>query len=407
MNIFMPKPRTILHVDLDAFFCSVEEILNPALKGTAFAVGAPADRRGVISTASYAARKFGVHSALPTARALQLCPLLVLLHGRHHLYGEYSQRVMDILADVTPDMEQVSIDEAFLDCTGDERSGMRIGAYLKQRILAETGLPCSIGIASNKLVAKIATECGKPDGLLEVPAGSEAVFLAPLPVRMLWGVGPKTQAYLEEFGIHTIGELAAQSEEEWAARFGQNSRSLSERARGIDDSPVEDIREAKSISQETTFPKDVADADTLRKTLREQSDQVAASLRREERRARTVRIKVRWPPFVTITRQTALAKPTAVSEEIFNAAWRLLGSVWHSGKPVRLLGVGVSRFTEEATQLSLFPEPDEKDRLRLEQTLDQIRERYGERAVRRASSLPAEKKKAPVDKTSGANRKSG
>jgi DNA polymerase IV len=388
----MKKPRIILHVDLDAFFCSVEELLHPELRGTAFAVGAPADQRGVISTASYAARAFGVHSALPTARAFRLCPQLVLITGHHARYAEYSRRVMDILAGATPDMEQVSIDEAFLDCTGDPHSGMEIGTQLKRQVEMETGLRCSIGIASNKLIAKIATERCKPNGILEVPVSHEATFLAPLPVHMLWGVGPKTQLQLEELGIRTIGDLAGYPTAALIEVFGQSGQSLSERACGIDDSPVEAKSESKSISQETTFATDVANRAALRAALRDQSDSVAAALRQTGKRARTVRLKIRWPPFLTITRQITLETPTALSEDIFNAAWSMLGKVWHPGKPVRLIGVGVCLLVDEPQQLELFSQSSAQDRLRLEQTLDQIRGKFGEHAVRRASTLTPPKK---------------
>ena len=202
-------PRTILHMDLDAFFCSVEELLDPSLVGTAFAVGGRADERGVLSTASYAARKFGVRSAMPTAQALRLCPHLKLLPARHGVYSDYSRRVMHILEAATPIIEQISIDEAFLDLSGDPRPGGEVAAHLKRRIRDEVNLPSSFGVAANKLVAKIATNLGKPDGLVVVPAGGEAAFLAPLPLEMLWGAGPKTRAKLAELGIKTIGQVAA------------------------------------------------------------------------------------------------------------------------------------------------------------------------------------------------------
>jgi DNA polymerase IV len=382
-----PRPRVILHMDLDAFFCSVEELLDPALKGTAFAVGAPASQRGVISTASYAARKFGVHSALPTARALHLCPGLVLLPGHYQLYSSYSEKVMAILADVTPDLEQVSIDEAFLDCTGDPLPGMEIGKRLRERIREETGLPCSIGIATNKLIAKIATESCKPDGLLEVTRGGERAFLAPLPIRKLWGVGPKTQAALEPLGIRTIGDLAAYPAGELIRRFGKNGAALIERAQGLDLSPVESQDGAKSVSRETTFAEDVTDAVRLRRTLREQADRVAAALRKENLLARTVRLKVRWPPFITLTRQIAMGKPTDVSEDIFNASWMLLEKVWREGKPVRLIGIGTTDFDPGVRQMDLFPNPTEKKTRKLEETIDGIRKRFGNKSVRRASAI--------------------
>jgi DNA polymerase IV len=295
--------------------------------------------------------------------------------------------VMAILADATPDMEQISVDEAFLDCTGDPESGDRLAARLKRRIGEETQLPCSIGIATNKLVAKIATERCKPDGLLAVPPGQEAAFLAPLAVRDLWGVGPKTQARLEALGIVTIGDLAAYPIAELVHLYGQNGYDLADRARGIDESPVESRGEAKSVSQETTFTKDVSDAATLRRAMREQADCVAASLRADGLSALTVRIKVRWPPFITITRQTSLPQPTALSEEIFRAAWTLLEREWHPGKPVRLIGVGTSHFNEDIQQLELFPDPAQRNTRKLEETVDAIRERYGKKSVQRASSI--------------------
>ncbi len=212
--------RTVVHLDLDAFFCSVEELQNPALIGAAFAVGGAAGERGVLATASYAARKFGVHSAMPTAQALRLCPHLVLLPGRHKLYNDYSRRVMALLANETPFIEQISIDEAFLDVTGDARPGGEFAAQLQSRIRAETGLPSSFGVAANKLVAKIATNVGKPNGLVVVPAGEEATFLAALPMNMLWGVGPKTQAKLAELGMKTIGDIAAWPADDLARRLG-------------------------------------------------------------------------------------------------------------------------------------------------------------------------------------------
>src|ERR1700694_2742654 len=270
--------RTITHVDLDAFFCSVEELLDPSLKGTAFAVGGAADERGVISTASYAARKFGVHSALPTARALRLCPRLNLLPVRHKLYGEYSRRVMTFFDQETPLVEQISIDEAFLDFTGDQRPGGAIAAALQARIANEVGLPSSFGVATNKLVAKIATNVGKPKGLIVVPPGHEAAFLAPLPIAMLWGVAPKTQARRIELGLRTIGDLAAWPAPDLEQRFGAWGADLARHARGIDERPVETEREAKSLSKEISFARDVSERPALRRSLMEMCDQVAGAL---------------------------------------------------------------------------------------------------------------------------------
>jgi DNA polymerase IV len=385
-----PAPRTILHFDLDAFFCAVEELLDPTLTGTMFAVGGRVNERGVLATASYAARKLGLHSAMPTAQALRLCPSLRLLPPRHGVYSDYSHRVMDLVLAETPLFEQISIDEAFLDFTGDGRAGGEIAAELQARIRSEIGLPCSFGVAANKLVAKIATNVGKPNGLVVVLPGEEAAFLAPLPMTMLWGVGPKTRERLAELGLRTIGDIAAHPEADLARRFGEAGRALALRARGQDDRPVETSRITKSISQETTFARDVRDGATLRQTVLEFSESVAASLRQEGLVARTVKIKVRWPPFETITRQATLAHPTDLEADIFQPAWELFQKVWREGKPVRLLGVGVSGLAPAARQLSLFGDPPQERAAKLAETVDKIRAKYGWEAVKRASMLKKE-----------------
>ncbi len=384
------KNRLILHVDLDAFFCSVEELLDPSLIGTAFAVGGGANERGVIATCSYEARKYGVRSALPTAQALRLCPHLKLLPGRHKLYSEYSRRVMALFEQETPLVEQISIDEAFLDFTGDGRRGGAIAETLKANIQREVGLRCSFGVASNKLVAKIATNVGKPNGLIVVPTGEEAAFLAPLPLAALWGVGPKTQVRLEELGLGTIGQLAAWPEADLVRRFGAWGEDLSRHARGLDDRPIETEREAKSISKETTFARDVGERETLRRTLLELCDQVAATLRRQGLQARTVKLKLRWPPFETITRQTTLAAPTDLETEIFKAAYALFLTAWGRGRPVRLIGVGVAGLQAEARQLGLFETAQDNRAEKLAEAVDKIRARYGWEAVKRASLLEDE-----------------
>jgi DNA polymerase-4 len=377
--------RTILHLDLDAFFCSVEELLDPSLGGTAFAVGGRAEARGVLSTASYEARKFGVRSAMPTAQALRLCPHLKLLPGNRKIYSEYSRQVMGLLADVTPIIEQISIDEAFLDLTGDPRPGGEIAARLKARIREATGLPSSFGVATNKLVAKIATNVGKPDGLVVVPPGEEAAFLAPLPLDQLWGVGPKTREALTGLGLKTIGDLARWPEADLVRRFGEWGRGLARHAKGLDDRPVETEVAAKQISSETTFARDVTDGEALRRKFLELSEEVAANLRRDGVVARTVKIKVRWPPFETLTRQTTLPQPTDLDNDIYEAAWTLFNKVWTPGKRVRLIGVGASNLTEAARQLSMFGEEEKAKEEKLARVVDALRERYGWDAVKRAS----------------------
>ncbi len=311
-------PRTILHLDLDAFFCAVEETRDPSLRSKAFAVGGKPDERGVVASCSYAARMFGVRSAMPMVRALRLCPQLIIVASRHRVYGEVSKQVMARLNKLTPLVEQISIDEAFLDISDINEAPERLARGLQAGIRDELNLPCSIGIATNKLVAKIATEVGKksakggapPFALTIVPAGEEAAFMAPLPAEMLWGVGPKTSARLNELGIHTIGDIAKWPEAEMIRLFGENGRELSRHARGIDDRPIVTERETKSISQEETFARDVRDDKSLEKTLREQAAEVARQLRKNNLAGTTIKLKLRWPDFTTLTRQSTLSQPT-------------------------------------------------------------------------------------------------
>jgi DNA polymerase-4 len=384
-------PRTILHVDLDAFYCSVEETENPDLRGKPFAVGGKPNERGVVASCSYAARAMGVRSAMPMSRAIQLCRNLIIVPGRHRLYGEYSEKVMSKLHDLTPLVEQISIDEAFLDISNVQESPTRLAMDLQADIKIELQLPSSIGIASNKLVSKIATEVGKkwskrknepPFGLTIVPAGEEAQFLAPLPADMLWGVGPKTSARLTELGIHTIGDIANWPETEMSRLFGENGRDLWHHAHGIDDRPIVTEYETKSISQETTFNIDVRDDKTLEETVREQSMDVGKQLRKNDLAGKTVKVKIRWPDFTTITRQVTLPTATDNSEEIYKAALKLLNTVRKSNQAVRLIGVGVSGIGAPIRQLSLWDERSEKSR-KLQQAVDALQEKYGKDVIDR------------------------
>ncbi|MGD8759413.1 MAG: DNA polymerase IV [Anaerolineales bacterium] len=378
--------RTILHVDLDAFFCSVEEQLSPELKGRAFVVGGSAEGRGVVSSASYPARKYGIHSAMPTAQAIRLCRGLIVVPPRHGVYGEHSRQVMGLLRQSAPVMEQLSIDEAFLDATGDPLPGHELARKLQSEILERFGLSTSWGVASNKLVAKIATEVGKPRGIIVVPAGDEAAFLAPLPVQMLWGVGPKMRQSLAGLGIQTIGELAAMEEKRLIALFGERGRELATRSLGQDDRPLAEEREARSMSAETTFSRDMSEAKELKSTLRKLSERVGARLRRAGLAGRTVRLKLRWPDFRTITRQTRVDQAVDQDGEIYRTALSLLERVWRRGRSVRLIGVGVSDLGSPARQLHLFDRSWERDN-ELAKALDAIRTKYGPNAVRRASSM--------------------
>jgi DNA polymerase-4 len=382
--------RTILHVDLDAFFCSVEELLNHELKGKAFVVGGQPEGRGVVASASYAARKFGIRSAMPTAQALRLCPDLIVVSSRHRLYGEHSQQVMALLRDSAPLVEQLSVDEAFLDVSDDPRPGIQVASELQAAIRERFGLPTSWGVASNKLVAKIATEVGKPNGLIVVPHGGESDFLARLPVEMLWGIGPKTRDRLAKEGIRLIGDLAKMPDERSIALFGEHGPNLAARARGQDDRPVVEEREPRSMSAERTFSADIAERRELGRVLLHLSEQVGHRLRKAELAGETVRIKVRWPDFTTITRQTRLSQPTDQDGEIYQTALKLFEKTWKEGSPVRLLGVGVADLAPPIRQLALFNHAWEQEE-RLLKAIDTIRARYGRDALRRADSLKASK----------------
>ncbi len=382
-------PRTILHLDLDAFYCSVEEIQNPDLIGKPFAVGGKPNERGVVASCSYAARAMGVRSAMPMSRALQLCRELLVIPGRHKLYGEYSESVMEKLRDLTPLVEQISIDEAFLDISDIREDPVRLALDLQADIRVDLQLPSSIGIASNKLVAKIATEVGKksskrknepPFGFTLVPAGEEAKFLAPLPADMLWGVGPKTFARLTELGIYTIGDIAAWPEKELINLFGENGRDLWHHAQGIDNRPIVTEYETKSVSQETTYNVDVRDEKTLEKTLREQSKDVARQLRKNDLAGKTVKLKIRWSDFTTLSRQVTLPTSTDNEDEIFHTAVKLMKAVRKPNQAVRLIGVGVSGIGAPVRQLSLWDEGSEKSR-KVQEVVDQLQEKYGKGAI--------------------------
>jgi DNA polymerase-4 len=387
-NRFMA--RTILHLDLDAFFCSVEELRDPNLHGKPFAVGGQPDERGVVASCSYAARAVGVHSAMPMGQAVRLCPQLIIVPTRHGVYGEVSGQVMQRLHNISGLVEQISIDEAFVDISDVSADAAEIARKLQKQVLDELRLPCSIGVASNKLVAKIATEVGKkagrgaasPQALTIVPEGTEAEFLAPLPVSMLWGVGPKTEKKLAELGIQSIGQLAKMAERDLVTLFGENGREMAQHARGIDKRAVVTERATKSISQEVTFTRDVRDDKQLDETLREQSAQVGRNLRQERLAGTTVKLKLRWPDFTTITRQVRLPVPTDQDDEIYAAARELLGRVREKGQAVRLLGVGVSGLGAPVHQMELWGQQSEKAR-KLQAALDELQKKYGRDVIER------------------------
>ncbi len=381
--------RIILHLDLDAFFCSVEEIQNPSLRGKPFAVGGKPNERGVVASCSYAARHLGIRSAMPTSRAIRLCANLIIVEPRHKLYSEVSKQVMEKLSGLTPLLEQISIDEAFLDISNISEPPARFALNLQADIKNDLHLPSSIGIASNKLVAKIATEVGKksvhrsasktigaPFGLTIVPASEEAQFLAPLPADMLWGVGPKTFARLNELGIHTIGDIANWPQDEMIHLFGENGRELWRHAHGIDERPIVTERETKSISSETTFNVDIADERTLEKTLRELSKQVGNQLRKNDLAGKTIKLKIRWTDFTTLSRQVTLPSPVDQDDEIIKVALKLLRTVRKPNQAVRLIGVGVSGLGAPLRQLSLWDGRSERSRT-LQDVIEVMQMKYG------------------------------
>jgi DNA polymerase IV len=380
--------RKILHLDLDAFFCAVEELRRPDLAGKAFAVGGRPEERGVVSSCSYAARMLGVHSALPMSQALRLCPELMVLPPNHAAYREQSENVMAILGEQTALVEQLSVDEAFMDLSDLPEAGEVLARVLQRSILERLKLPCSIGVATNKLLAKTATDVGKgrqhgptpPCAIEVVTPGQEAAYLASLPVKALWGVGPKTAERLVRLNIHSIGDLARVPEAELVRQFGQTGRDLFRHARGIDDRPVAPERSEQSISRETTFERDIARPDIVRDMLRSLSEDVARTLREKDLCAGTVRLKIRWSDFTTHTRQVSLSQPTDQDGVIYQSALKLLDTIWTDGRPVRLIGVGGARLRTAAHQLTLWDTPNEKER-RLLDALDILRQRFGDNAV--------------------------
>jgi DNA polymerase-4 len=404
--------RKILHLDLDAFFCAVEEQREPELAGKPFAVGGRPESRGVVASCSYPARRFGIHSAMPMSQAVRLCPQLIIVPARHGAYSAVSRQVMARLLELTPLVEQISIDEAFLDVTDRPEDAEQLARQLQAAIRFELHLPCSLGVATNKLVAKIANNVGKatargdgqrgdgqrgdgargdgpPNAIMVVPPGQEAAFLDPLPCDALWGVGPKTAERLRELGIETVGDIVRWPEADLLRRFGKNGYDFARHARGLDDRPVVTEHERKSVSQETTFTRDVRDAAALRRTLREQAAEVSRTLKVKGLAGATVKLKLRWPDFTTITRQVTLPAATNAREAIATAAIQLFDREWaEANNPgaVRLIGVGVSGFRSEAPQRSLFDQPDERSE-RLDAAMQALRARFGPQALRRASEL--------------------
>jgi DNA polymerase-4 len=386
--------RAILHADMDAFYASVEQRDDPKLRGKPVVVGG-SSVRGVVAAASYEARAFGIHSAMPSAQARKLCPHAIFVPGRMATYRRESRKIFAIFERFTPAVEGISLDEAFLDLTGTERlfgPPERTAARLREAVRAETGLAVSVGLAPVKLVAKIASDLAKPDGMLVVPPGKVAEFLAPLPVGRIWGVGPVTRARLESAGISTIGELARRQDTELSHLLGSFGPAAARLARGDDERDVEPYREAKSYSEENTFEHDVSDPRHIERAIRAHADAVSRRLRHDHVRARGVRLKLKLArglgggKFPILTRSQTLPEASDDGAALAAAGCALLARAALE-QPIRLVGLAAERLEEVgAEQLSLLAETraGRERRTRLNRALDEIRARFGPRALERA-----------------------
>jgi DNA polymerase IV len=382
--------RRIMHADLDAFFVSVEQADRPELRGKPVVVGGRPDARGVVAAASYEARAFGVHSAMPLRTAARLCPQCIFVEGNFSRYREVSGRFFAILADFTPFIEPGGLDEAWLDVTGFESLHGTIhnmAVALKKRVKDELGIVVSVGIAGSKIVAKIASDFNKPNGLVEVLPGEEAEFLAPLPIRRMPGIGEKTEPALKRLGIDTIGKLARVPPEGLKRALGNYGEHLHRLALGQDDSPVLPRDEAKSMSRETTFSEDIGDRTALEATLRYLAERVGRSLRKSGKLARTVTLKLRFNDFSTITRNRTPAQAADADDIIFEIGLGLLRTaLTKERRSVRLIGIGVSGFAEPGQQLNLLD--DSIPRLKqLDRAVDRIREKYGFGAIQTGRTM--------------------
>jgi len=379
-----------MHIDLDAFFVSVEQVADPELRGKPVVVGGKPERRGVVAAASYEARAFGLHAGMPLITASRLCPQAIFIEGSFPKYRRASRQFLAILANFSPYLEPLGLDEAFLDATGFESiygSIHRMAKAIKKRVKDELGLSASVGIAGGKVVAKVASELSKPDGLLEVAAGKEPSFLAPLEVARLPGVGRKTERVLKALGINTIGELATAPLSTLKSHLGVFGGVLHQHANGIDERKVAPPAEAKSISRETTFAEDTRDRIQLEATLRYLSERVGSQLRQQAKEARCVTLKLRYADFTTITRRHTLGRSTSTNQSIFESGSALLKkALSRERQPVRLIGIGVSGLTEPGRQLSML----DSSTLRLERlnkAIDRIRKKYGFSAIQTGQTL--------------------
>jgi DNA polymerase-4 len=389
----------ILHVDMDAFYASVEERDDPRLVGKPVVVGGPAESRGVVAAANYVARTFGVHSAMPAVTARRLCPQAIFLPVRMEHYARVSQQIREIFEQYTPLVEPLSLDEAFLDVTGSQAlfgSPVEIGRRIKQQIQGELQLVASVGVAPNKFLAKIASDLEKPDALVLVEPQRVQEFLDPLPVGRLWGVGRVTGKVFDRLGIRTIGQLRGLPVETLNDLFGSSGEHYWQLAHGIDERRVVPDREAKRISHETTFAADINDMEVLRAWLLELVEQVARRLRRQGLKGRTVELKVRFSDFQTISRSITLDEPTNITQELWLASVELLTTRLPSRHlAVRLLGMGVSGLDANSSQGLLFDQGQRQKQKQLDDVADHIQARFGRSALGRASGLAHQPRHKP------------
>lgn len=385
--------RVVMHADMDAFYAAVEQRERPELRGKPVIVGGSRDGRGVVTAASYEARAFGVHSAMPSRQAARLCPQAEFVPGRMDLYAEVSSRVMDLFRSYTPLVEPLSLDEAFLDVTGCERrygAPAEIADHLRAAVRRSEGLPISVGVATSKSVAKIASQVAKPDGARVIAPGAESAFLDPLPVRMVWGIGPKTAARLARHGVTTVGDLARLAPERVHAGFGGAAAQAAVRSRGIDPRAVIPSPRRRSVGNEVTFDRDVDDGAIVVDYLQQLAEHVGQRLRAKQLRARTISVKVRYADFRTITRQTTVAAAVDIGAAIFALARDLFMRVARVGDVYRLVGVHASALESFCySQLPLRP-PETRERRRLDEAQDRIRRRFGDAVLAPATLLASE-----------------
>ena len=383
------SPRVIVHVDMDAFFAAVEQRDNPHLRGRPVVVGADPQEgrgRGVVSTCSYEARRYGIHSAQPISQAYRLCPHAVFLPLNGKKYHRASKEIFDILYDFTPDIEPISIDEAFLDITGSYhfyKTPLETCRAIKERIWQQVQLTCSVGIAPNKMTAKIASDVCKPNGLLEVKPENLLEFLWPLPIERLWGVGPKTTKALNAMGIKIVGDLAQIPLAELYSRFGEPGRHLYELSHGLDERDVQVDEDIKSVSHEHTFDVDTQNREEVDEVLLSLSEKVSRRLRKNDLKGKTLTVKIRLKGFKTYTRAHTFTGRTNFFEDIYKQAKKIFAEFYQKGMAIRLIGVRISHFDDPYIQESLFKDEKEEKREKVHHVVDLIKDKFGEEAIHR------------------------